>query len=117
VSPHEEVFYPLARKTGLMVRTYVPLLKGKPMLTALIPLVTKIVVSTSAGIAIDSAVKMIVPVGMKTLPAFGIKIGTAIGSALIAGKIGSVVENNLVSVIETVQNTGAEEVTSDQEDN
>lgn len=86
------------------------------MLTALIPLVTSVVVSTSAGVAIDSAVKLIVPIGIKALPAFGIKVGTAIAAALIGGKVGSIVEQNLVSVIETVKNTGAEEVESTQED-
>lgn len=87
------------------------------MLTALIPTITQVIVSTSAGVALDSAVKMIVPVGMKTIPAFSIKIGTAIASAVIGGKIASIVSKNIESVMETVQNTGAEEVTSDQEDN
>ncbi|QCG77542.1 hypothetical protein SEA_DIZZYRUDY_45 [Microbacterium phage DizzyRudy] len=86
------------------------------MLTALIPTVASIVVSTSAGVAIDSAVKMIVPIGIKALPAFGIKVGTAVASAFIGAKVGSIVEKNISEVIATLNN-GAEEVTSDQEDN
>jgi hypothetical protein len=60
---------------------------------------------------------MIVPIGMKTIPAFSVKLGTSIASAIIAGKVGSIVASNLESVIETVQDNGAEEVTPEQEDN
>lgn len=87
------------------------------MLTALIPTITSIVVSTSAGVAIDSAVKMIVPIGIKALPAFGIKVGTAVAAAIVGGKIGKIVEDNMNDVIAIVKDTGAEEVTSVQEDN
>lgn len=87
------------------------------MLTALIPTIANVIVSTSTGIALDSAVKMIVPIGLKTIPAFSIKIGTSIAAALIGAKIGKLVERNITEVIETVQNTGAEEVPSEQEDN
>lgn len=86
------------------------------MLTALIPTITSIVVSTSAGVAIDSAVKMIVPVGIKALPAFGIKVGTAIASAMIGAKVGGIVEKNISEVISIVKDTGAE-VVPVQEDN
>lgn len=86
------------------------------MLTALIAPITSIVVSTSVGVAVDSAVKMIVPVGIKALPAFGIKLGTAIAGGLIGVKIANIVSNNIESVVETIQ-SGAEEVTPAQEDN
>lgn len=86
------------------------------MLTALIPTIASIVVSTSAGVAIDSAVKMIVPIGIKALPAFGIKVGTSIAAALVGAKVGSIVEKNISEVIDIVKNDGAKEVTT-QEDN
>ena len=86
------------------------------MLTALIAPITSIVVSTSVGVAVDSVVKMIVPVGIKALPAFGIKLGTAIAGGLIGVKIANIVSNNIESVVETIQ-SGAEEVTPAQEDN
>lgn len=87
------------------------------MLIALVPTIASIVVSTSAGVAIDSAVKMIVPVGIKALPAFGIKVGTAIAGGLIGAKIASIVEKNLTEVIITINEIDAEEVTPEQEDN
>lgn len=87
------------------------------MLAAIIPTVASIVVSTSAGVAIDSAVKMIVPVGMKALPAFGIKVGTAIAAGLIGAKIGSIVEKNLTDVILEMYNTEAEADSPELEEN
>lgn len=85
------------------------------MLTALIPTILPIVVSTSAGVAIDSAVKMIVPLGMKTLPAFGIKVGTAIATAVISAKVGKLVKDNVKEIIEIINAPEAEEVPA-QED-
>ena len=79
------------------------------MLTALIPLVANIVVSTSAGIAVDSAVKMLVPVGIKALPAFGIKIGTAIVGGVISMRVGNLIQSNAEAVL-------AELTTGDQEE-
>lgn len=90
------------------------------MLTSLIsfiPLVANVVVNTSAGIAIDSAVKMIVPIGMKTAPAFAVKMGTNIAAALIGAKIAHIVVTNVEGIIETVQDEETEEVTPAQEDN
>ncbi len=79
------------------------------MLTALIPLVANIVVSTSAGVAVDSAVKMLVPLGIKALPAFGIKIGTAIVGGVISMRIGHLIQTNTEAII-------AELTTADQEE-
>lgn len=87
------------------------------MLIALLPTITSIVVQTSAGIAVDSAVKMIVPFGIKALPAFAIKLGTTIAGGLIGGKIASIVSKNITEVIATVQTTDAKEVTPEKEDN
>ncbi len=85
------------------------------MLTAFIPLIAKIVVSTSAGVAIESAVQMIVPIGTSALPAFGIKVGTALASAIVGAKIGKLVESNLADVIITVMQTGTQEEPAQEE--
>lgn len=85
------------------------------MLTALIAPVTAIVVSTSAGVAVDSAVKMLVPVGIKALPAFGIKLGTAIVGGLIGAKLASIVTDNIAGVTKALNAVDHED--TDQEDN
>lgn len=86
------------------------------MLAALIPAVTGIVVSTGVGVAIDNAVKIILPPATKAVTGFGIKVGVAIAGGIIGGKIANYVSTNLESVITTVNETGAE-VISAQEDN
>ena len=86
------------------------------MLTALIPTIASAVVSMSAGVAIDSVVKMIVPVGVKALPSFGIKMGTVVATTIVGHKLGKIIETNLKDVIDTVQSIDAQEVTA-QEDN
>ena len=85
------------------------------MLTALIPFVASTVVSTSAGVAVDSAIKLLVPLGIKTIPAFGIKIGTAIVGGIIGMKVGALVEKNLTEVIAIVKSIGAEEESTQEE--
>jgi hypothetical protein len=85
------------------------------MLTALAPLVLQTIVSTSAGVAIDSAVKMIVPIGIKALPAFGIKVGTAIATAYVAAKVGKIVETNVKEIVAIVNAPDAEEVPSTED--
>ena len=87
------------------------------MLTALIAPVTSLVVSTSVGVAVDQAVKLIVPVGIKALPAFGIKVGTAVAGWYIGSRIADIVEKNINEAVEIVQSIDAEEVVPDQEDN
>jgi hypothetical protein len=86
------------------------------MLTALIAPIASIVISTSAGVAVDSAVKMLVPIGIKALPAFGIKVGTAIVGGLVGMKIASVVSNNIEGLIEAVSLVETPEVTPEEED-
>ena len=85
------------------------------MLTALIPLVANIVVSTSAGVAVDSAVKMLVPIGIKALPAFGIKLGTAIVGGVISMRIGHLIQTNTEAIISEL--TTADQEESIPEDN
>ena len=83
------------------------------MLTALIPFIAHTVVSTSAGVAVDSAVKMLVPVGIKALPAFGIKIGTAIVSGVIAMRVGNLVQSNAEAIISELTTADQEESTTE----
>lgn len=87
------------------------------MLTALIAPVASLVVSTSVGVAIDQTVKMIVPVGIKALPAFGIKVGTAIAGWYVGMRVAQIVEKNVNEAVEIVQSIDAEEVEPTQEDN
>jgi len=82
------------------------------MLTALIPFVISTAVSVSASVAVDSAVKMVVPIGIKALPAFGIKLGTAIVGGFVGMKLGNLVEANVNEVINIVNHDDALEVTA-----
>lgn len=74
------------------------------MLAALVPTIGGIVASASSGIAVEELVKHLTPVDIKAVPAFSIKIGAAIVGGLIAAKVGSIVVENLTSVVETVTN-------------
>lgn len=85
------------------------------MLTAFIPMIAATVVSTSAGVAIDSAVKMIVPIGIKALPAFGIKLGTVVASGLVSLQLKKMIESNVTDII--LELNPAEQDEPVQEDN
>lgn len=67
-----------------------------------------IVVTTSASIAFDGIAKQLIPTDLKALPAFGLKVGVAVVSGLVAGQIAQIVVNNVESVVDTVNQMQAE---------
>lgn len=71
------------------------------MLSALIAPVAGLIVQTSTSIALDGVVKQLVPSDLKALPAFGIKLGTAVIGGLIAAKIAGYAMDNIQSVVDT----------------
>ena len=73
------------------------------MLTALIAPVTGLIVSASAGVAIESTVKIITPPTVKALTGFGIKVGTTIFAGIIANKLASYVTDTVESIVEQVK--------------
>ncbi len=84
------------------------------MLTALIAPVTGLIVSASAGVAIESAVKIITPPTVKALTGFGIKVGTTIVAGIVASKLASYVTENVESIVAQVKSE-AEVTTPDTE--
>lgn len=87
----------------------------KSHLSKFIAPVLGIVVTTSASIAFDGIAKQLVPTDLKSLPAFGIKIGVAVIGGLIAGNIAQIVVDNINSVVETVNAAAeSEEVPSEE---
>ena len=84
---------------------------------AYVPLIAQSLVSLSSKVAVDSAVKMIVPVGLKALPSFGIKMGTVVATSVIGLKLGRYVKTVYTDLVTEVQNANAQEVEPAQEDN
>ena len=71
------------------------------MLSLIAPIVG-VVVTTSVGIAVDNAAKIIIPPTSKALLGFGIKAGTAITSFIIGHQVSRIVTRNVTDIIETV---------------
>ena len=73
------------------------------MFGAILSPVVGLVATTSTAIAVEGLVKYLTPIGLKAVPAFGVKIGGAILGAVIAGKVADIAVTATNSVIETVR--------------
>lgn len=81
------------------------------MLGTILSPVVGVIVTTSTGVAIEGLVKLITPVGLKAVPSFAVKIGGALVSAVVAGKVAEIAVDAIESVIETVRSTPESEPT------
>lgn len=83
------------------------------MLGNFLPPVVGVIATTSSAIAVEGLIKLLTPVGLKTLPAFGIKVGGALIGAVVAGAVGDIAVKATESIIETVRSTPESEELED----
>lgn len=86
------------------------------MFATLIPLLVSTVVSTSAGIALDSIAKLLTPPNVRAITGFGIKAGSVILGAIVSTKLADYAAKNTQEIIDVVHPTVLEENKSKYED-